>query len=56
MSKFWHVFASVGMVALTVLTPAVQAIISAHPAVSAGLGIGWGILGNLLKSPLPAQH
>lgn len=54
MKNWWHTLASIGLGALAILAPPAQALIGAHPAVSAALGFAWAILGHILPSPLTA--
>jgi hypothetical protein len=54
MTKWWHIIATAGMAAASVVVPGVGAIVVAHPAVSTVLAGIWAVLGNLLQSPLPA--
>lgn len=50
--KWLHTLGSIGLLALTVLTPTLQGLIGSHPLVAAGFGVGYSILGNLLQSPV----
>lgn len=51
MSKFWHIMASVGGLALVAVAPQLQTIIAGHAIVTTVLGAAWAVLGNLLPSP-----
>lgn len=55
MSKFWHVLTSVVLAAIAVVSPAVQSTVTHHPTVALVLASIWGILGNLLPSPVAKQ-
>jgi hypothetical protein len=56
MTKFWHIFGSVGLAAAGVLIPTVQHVIANNPAVVTALGAVWAIIGNLLQSPVPKSQ
>lgn len=56
MGKWWHTLVSIGLVALTAITPVIQGAIAAHPIVSVILTGVWAILGHVLPSPLAAQQ
>jgi hypothetical protein len=54
MSKWWHTLVSIGIAALGIALPPIQAVIVAHPVVSTVLGTIWAVLGHLLPTPAPA--
>jgi hypothetical protein len=56
MGKWWHTFATIGMIALGAFTPYLQAAIGAHPLISVILGGAWSIIGHLLPSPVLAKQ
>jgi len=56
MSKWWHTLATIGAIALTAFTPALQGILATHPTVSVILLGVWSILGHILPSPLQTKE
>jgi hypothetical protein len=55
MKKFWHVFGSFVAIAATVYSSDIQHAITVHPQLSTGLTLAWGIIGNLIQSPIAAD-
>jgi hypothetical protein len=56
MTKFWHVFSTIGLATIAIVTPAIKIVIAAHPVVSVALATAWALLGSLLPSPLPINN
>ena len=44
--KWLHTIGSLAIVAVTILTPELQSVISAHPAIAAGIAAVYAILGQ----------
>jgi hypothetical protein len=54
MSKWWHTLATIGMLAVAVVTPSVQSAVSGHVLITGVLTSAWSILGHILASPTGA--
>lgn len=52
MSKYWHILATVGLAALSVLTPGIRGALSSHTIVATVLASVWAVLGSVLPSPV----
>jgi hypothetical protein len=55
MSKYWHILATIGLAAVSVITPSLQGLLASHTIIATVLASGWAILGNILKSPVASQ-
>lgn len=55
MSKYWHILATIGLAAVSAVTPGIQGALSSHTIVATALAAAWAILGNILQSPMPAK-
>lgn len=51
MKQLWPSFVALGTAALTIFTPSLQHVISAHPAVSGSLAMAYAVLAHILQSP-----
>jgi hypothetical protein len=51
MSKFWSIFAAIGMSVVTAVTPAVQGVLSAHPTVTAVIASTVAVIMHFLEPP-----
>jgi hypothetical protein len=51
MTKFWHIFGTIGLAVLSAVYAPLHTIIAANPLTSTILAAVWAVLGNLLTPP-----